>query len=592
MKNISIKVKMSFLTVLVLMGLFIVNTISIQQMVSSNTKFLTEHEENVRQNYDRMIKEQVENVLSLLESIYARVDAGELSFEEAKSLSAHLLRELRYGEEGYFWVDTYEGVSVVLLGNSTEGTNRRNTTDVNGTKFVELFLTNGRKPDGGFTDYWFPKKNSTESYPKRAYTKSFEPFGWVVGTGNYTDYINTDIAKTTAELNDAFKKNIIELIVLDLVISLLVIGMCLYMVIDLSVNFKQSITYLKFIADGDFTHSLPLRLQNRRDDFGTFAANLQEMKLKLKDLICSVKQGELEISNVIEHIQSAVDSLNNSIDTVSSTTQSLAAYMEQAASSTETVTNMANEIETASKNIALRSQDGAKQASDIHTRASQANEETTAQRVKINTIYKELRNKLQADLEASAVVQKITVLSDAVMEITSQTNLLALNASIEAARAGEAGRGFAVVATEIGHLANQSRDTVNEIIAVTNGVTNAVRSLAGNTQTFLDFMATDVNDSYKMFAEVTDAYNHDATNVDALISDFSATSEELLASIESVLNAMEEIVHTTTEGANGTSEIAVNTAEIQTNFESISQEILRCSNSIKNLGKVISLFKI
>ncbi len=65
----------------------------------------------------------------------------------------------------------------------------------------------------------------------------------------------------------------------------------------------------------------------------------------------------------------------------------------------------------------------------------------------------------------------------------------------------------------------------------------------------LHFVGNDVVASYDMFDEAADAYNQDAGKIDALISDFSATSEELLASIDGVLDAMEGIATATNEGA-------------------------------------------
>ncbi len=58
---------------------------------------------------------------------------------------------MTYGESGYFWADTTEGVSVVLLGNDTEGTNRVNYQDENGKYIVKEFISNA-KNGGGYID--------------------------------------------------------------------------------------------------------------------------------------------------------------------------------------------------------------------------------------------------------------------------------------------------------------------------------------------------------------------------------------------------------------------------------------------------------
>ena len=52
---------------------------------------------------------------------------------------------------------------------------------------------------GGYTDYVFPKEGETAPSPKRSYSEYFKPFDWVVGTGNYTDYIDTAIAQQEEE---------------------------------------------------------------------------------------------------------------------------------------------------------------------------------------------------------------------------------------------------------------------------------------------------------------------------------------------------------------------------------------------------------
>ena len=153
----------------------------------------------------RISKNQVDNAISMLDAVYAGYETATNSYEEAETRGADLLRELRYGDGGYFWADTYDGDNVVLLGSETEGTNRMETKDADGYQMVKEIIRVGQEPDGGYTDYVFPKEGETESSPKRSYSRAFEPFGWVVGTGNYIDYIDETVAKETQAMKENVK---------------------------------------------------------------------------------------------------------------------------------------------------------------------------------------------------------------------------------------------------------------------------------------------------------------------------------------------------------------------------------------------------
>ncbi len=134
---------------------------------------------------DLLIKSEVETAVSMLAAIHARQQKGEMTLEKAKQLGAGLLRELRYGVDGYFWADTKEGVNVVLYGRKdTEGRNRIKDKDAKGVFYVKEFLAKG-KAGGGYVEYLFTKEGQATPIPKRSYVLAFEPFGWVVGSGYY-----------------------------------------------------------------------------------------------------------------------------------------------------------------------------------------------------------------------------------------------------------------------------------------------------------------------------------------------------------------------------------------------------------------------
>lgn len=134
---------------------------------------------------DLLIKSEVETAVSMLQAIFTKHQQREMTLEQAEKLGADLLRDLRYGTEGYFWADTTEGVNVVLYGRKdVEGRNRLEDKDHHGTFYIKELLAKG-KTGGGYVEYWFPKKGQSTPQAKRSYVLLFKPFGWVVGSGYY-----------------------------------------------------------------------------------------------------------------------------------------------------------------------------------------------------------------------------------------------------------------------------------------------------------------------------------------------------------------------------------------------------------------------
>ena len=531
-------------------------------MKQLQSKALETLEADERASYDEQIKQQVDNVISLCQTIYDQYQAGVYTEEEAKKLAADEIRQLRYGDAGYFWVDQYDGTNVVLLGNDTEGTNRMETKDANGYQMVKEIIRVGQEADGGYTDYVFPKEGETEPSPKRSYSKAFEPFGWVIGTGNYTDYIDDQVASIEKDFSSYVTGRMTLFIISTLIEGIIVVLLLIMIIISIVRPLKKCISSIGVMEQGDFSQAMGTALLKRRDDFGKLAASLESMRNEMSGLIGEVKSQATEITRMVQEIDDNIQALDEEIENVSATTEELAAGMEETAASSEEINAMSHEIESAAKSIATRSQDGATEADDIRDRAVGIKKTTTENDERTKAIHAEINEGLTKALEDIKVVDQIGVLAESIMEITGQTNLLALNASIEAARAGEAGKGFAVVADEIRVLAEQSKAAVVHIQDVTKNVVESVTNLADGAKKLLEFVGTDVVDSFAGFSDMADSYSNDAGSIDALVTDFSASSEQLLASINGVMDAIGEVSKAATEGATGTNDIAEKTGVV------------------------------
>ena len=562
MNNVKVQTKLSIVMLATIVALVLCAVISSESMKQLQSKALETMEADERESYDEQIKQQVDNVVSLCQTIYDQYQAGVYTEEEAKKLAADEIRQLRYGDGGYFWVDQYDGTNVVLLGNDTEGTNRMETKDANGYQMVKEIIRVGQEADGGYTDYVFPKEGETEPSPKRSYSKAFEPFEWVIGTGNYTDYIDDKVASIEKDFTSYVTNKRTTFIISTIIEGAVVVFLLILIILSIIKPLKKCISSIGVMEQGDFSQALGTALLKRRDDFGKLAGSIESMRTEMNGLIGEVKSQATEITGMVQEIDTNIQALDEEIENVSATTEELAAGMQETAASSEEINAMSHEIESAAKSIATRSQDGAMEADDIRDRAVSIKKTTTENDKRTKAIHTEINEGLTKALEDIKVVDQIGVLAESIMEITGQTNLLALNASIEAARAGEAGKGFAVVADEIRVLAEQSKAAVVHIQDVTKNVVESVTNLADGAKKLLEFVGTDVVDSFAGFSDMADSYSNDAGKVDGLVTDFSASSEQLLASINGVMDAIGEVSKAATEGATGTNDIAEKTGVV------------------------------
>ncbi len=429
-------------------------------------------------------------------------------------------------------------------------------------------------------------KAGVGEYSYKGVTK-YMGFAPVQGTG-WSLAITSPKSETIAKVN--------ELAVTMVIVSIifLVIGIFITLLIarNISRPIKAAADHLEIVATGNFTTEIPKEFFKAKDETGVLANSINTMQQAVKKIIKDVVNESENVSQMLLNIKNEMDKLNSNIEEISATTEELSAGTEETAASTQEMSATSEEIETAIEATASKAQEGAITVNNINKMTEDMKIKANSSKKSALEVYERTKKDLESAIEQSKAVEKINELSHAILEITSQTNLLALNAAIEAARAGEAGKGFAVVADEIRKLAEGSKNTISRIQEVTKVILEAVNDLSSSSGEIMEFIDKKVLNDYDYLVNSSEQYNQSAAGINDMVTDFSSSSEELLASMQNMVKAIDEISSSANEGANGATNIAQSAASIS----QMSNDVINITKAAKEksdlLIKSVSQFKV
>lgn len=400
------------------------------------------------------------------------------------------------------------------------------------------------------------------------------------------------IAVTDDEMYERADQMVTTLLIILGILVICILGMVFVVSTMITKPLVTASKHLDVIANADFSQQVPEKMSKRKDEIGGIARSIEQMQTSVKSVVQGVIDEAVNIGSSTESASKDMYNLSIQIDEVSATTEEMAAGMEETAASAEEMNATSTEIAKAIESIASKAEGGARAAAEINKRAQELKERAVKSQNETETIQTSVDNDLREAIQQSKAVEQINMLTESILQITNQTNLLALNAAIEAARAGEAGRGFAVVADEIRKLADDSKNAVTDIQNVTRLVVSSVEHLIHSSQKVLDYIGTTVMKDYESMVDTGEQYCKDAGYIEELVTDFSATSQEVTASVQSLIQAINEISLSNNEAAGGAQNIAQRTVEVADKSSNVVQITNVVKASSEKLSELVSRFKV
>ncbi|QUX90666.1 methyl-accepting chemotaxis protein [Marinomonas sp. A3A] len=452
------------------------------------------------------VKEQVDSAYSLVK--YYGDQAPIIGEEQAKQSALAALSALRFGDNGYFWVNDMQAKLLMHpFKPEITGKSMANVTDVNGFHHWQAMVSVVKNQEEGYVHYAYKGPQVSQPEDKVSYVKGYQPWGWIIGSGVLYSGV-TDIFWTAVQ-----KSAVIEFIL----VLLALIG-SVTIVRNITRPLKTVTEHLQHISDGDLTKQLDMQ---RGDEIGILANAANHVSVSLNDTLLEVDHAITELQAVCVQMQ------GNSLHTKQG--------MDHQFQEVEMLATAMNEMSYSIRDVAQHAKDTADATQMVQTITRQSSQDLDATNEDIQILTKNIEGANDVIIKLLEQTGDIDSVLGVIGDISEQTNLLALNAAIEAARAGELGRGFAVVADEVRSLASRTQGSTVEIRAI-------IEKLQHQSKEASTSMATSTQQAERG-ADRMHVAAENLKNMLMQVDDVSARSHQIASAAEQQGTVAEEINH-------------------------------------------------
>ena len=584
MKNLRISHKLFIL----IAGLVLAFSVSMGLLIRSSAESI------YTARYDAM-RTQVDIAMSVLDHFQKQEAAGKMTHEAAQAQAFDTISNMSYQPNGYIFGYEYNGLRVAMPDNKGVGKNFIDMKDPDGTPVIKNLIDVARA-GGGISSYKWPKPAGPEdvTYLKSSYSKAFEPWKIMIGTGAYMD-----------DLQNKVSTMVINTLAQGVGVVLLGIVAAYFLVRSITGPLADIHHGLTAVADERTDIDIPhAELAN---EIGTMAKATLALREKVKERLelekreveqqrmidseresaMRVRQNEAETqSHVVSTISVALQTLSSGDLTVrcsnlgptyeglrnnfNDALQKLEEAMSTVSEKGHEITASKDEIRRASSELSMRTE---RQAANLEEASAAIDELSVTVRqtadgardaaTKVSNISTEAARSDDVVVKAIAAMSGIEQSSNEISkiigvidEIAFQTNLLALNAGVEAARAGDSGKGFAVVAQEVRELAQRSAAAAKQIkeqISQSSGQVSEGVNLVGKAGDALRQISSQIKEANEIVTAIArSAQEQNATlgsisssvnQLDIATQQNAAMAEETTASATVLAQETEELLN-------------------------------------------------